>query len=169
MVSTTWHKQRYSNVREIDLVPIYRSGMSFDIASQARYIEPRLCPNNVKYLQVESSMALREVKNTKSRATGSKVISNRALTLYQEHEDIQEIDAHLHFGDDLIFCCIGVPAVNNGNNVWLSSLYGSYCCPKYTFASSSSITGVQSIALQDGASEIFLTSTDGRIQLELEI
>ncbi|KAJ3920644.1 hypothetical protein F5877DRAFT_65607 [Lentinula edodes] len=65
-------------------------------------------------------MALREVTNTKSRASGSKVTSNCALTSYQEDEDIQKIDAHLHFGDDLIFCCIGTPAVNDGNNVWLS-------------------------------------------------
>ncbi|KAH7876029.1 uncharacterized protein C8R40DRAFT_1169683 [Lentinula edodes] len=55
-------------------------------------------------------MALREVTNTKSRASGSKVTSNCALTSYQEDEDIQKIDAHLHFGDDLIFCCIGTPA-----------------------------------------------------------
>lgn len=36
-------------------VPMKRSGMSFDKASQARYMDPRLCPKRVKRGQVESS------------------------------------------------------------------------------------------------------------------
>lgn len=45
--------------------PMNKSGMSFDMASHARYIEPRLCPRSVKRGHAESSTRCLELRNTK--------------------------------------------------------------------------------------------------------
>jgi len=57
---------------------MYSSGINFDIASQAKYIEPRLCPKRVKRGQVESSTMCREFRKTKWSKAGSSAMSNRA-------------------------------------------------------------------------------------------
>ncbi len=46
-------------------VPIYRSGIRKDMASQARYIDPMLWPKRVNRGQDESSTNLREARKTK--------------------------------------------------------------------------------------------------------
>jgi hypothetical protein len=55
-----------------------RSGMTWERASQARYIEPRLCPKSVKRGQLASSTHLLFLKKTKWSDSGARVIANRA-------------------------------------------------------------------------------------------
>ena len=51
--------------RPRDVVPIKRSGTSFETASHARYIDPRLCPSKVNIGHVASSTRYLEFRNTK--------------------------------------------------------------------------------------------------------
>ena len=67
-----------SGSRKMTSLPMYSSGINFDIASQAKYIEPRLCPKRVKRGQVESSTMCREFRKTKWSKAGSSAMSNRA-------------------------------------------------------------------------------------------
>ena len=57
---------------------MYKSGMRVDMASQARYMDPRLWPSNVNRGHVESSTRFLEFKNTKWSVRGSNEMSNRA-------------------------------------------------------------------------------------------
>lgn len=59
---------------------MYKSGMRMDIASQARYIDPRLWPSNVKRGHAESSTRFLDCKNTKWSVDGSNEMSNRAYS-----------------------------------------------------------------------------------------
>jgi hypothetical protein len=57
-------------------VPMKRSGTSFETASHARYIDPRLCPRRVNIGHVASSTRYLEFKNTKWRDFGERSMSN---------------------------------------------------------------------------------------------
>lgn len=59
------------------IVPMNRSGISRDMASQARTIDPRLCPASVKRRHVLSSTHFLLCRNTKCSSSGSNETLNR--------------------------------------------------------------------------------------------
>jgi hypothetical protein len=50
--------------------------MNFETASQARYIDPRLCPSMVNFGHVASSTRYLELRDTKCSDSGERVMSN---------------------------------------------------------------------------------------------
>jgi len=57
-------------------VPMNRSGTSFETASHARYIDPRLCPSRVNMGHVVSSTRYLELRKTKCSDSGESSMSN---------------------------------------------------------------------------------------------
>jgi len=65
--------------KDVD-TPMYKSGMTWAKASQARTIDPRLWARSVNRGQVASSTRYLFFRKTKCKDAGSREIAKRALT-----------------------------------------------------------------------------------------
>jgi hypothetical protein len=122
---------------------MYKSGMSFDIASQARYIDPILCPTRVNRGQKESSTKYRDFRNTKWMVEGSSSISNLACTHKINMGLIVAPNTHLDLIYDTHLRSV-VPGIYHTDDITLCALEQCNSRPENTLPTASSITGDKS-------------------------